>query len=296
MGCAGLVSCGGGETDGAKDAAAPGAKARLKVVTTVPVLHEMVTRIGGDHVDVVCLRQPTDLPGAFDLHAGDVQAIAAADVVFAIDAGYEGAMLGAIAARANGKVIRLAEHSEVAAMRGTSEPTGTAWVDPRCFGLFMRQVADALSLNDPSHRADYEWKAGRNGWGREQEQLLWFIEGGEKPARAPMITNDAIAAEFGRLLGMTVVRIDLDAERQPTASDQATLSSAAKAVKAGVIAVDSKSNSALAEMLAVVAEETGARMLRIPITDPNGWATSDWNYVPWMKENVAELMRASSRR
>ena len=53
---------------------------KLKVVTSISLIAQIVERVGGDLVDVVNIIPPAQCPGHFDVKPGDIQKLADADL------------------------------------------------------------------------------------------------------------------------------------------------------------------------------------------------------------------------
>lgn len=296
-----LCACGDGDDSDASNGAAPPPappQVRLNIVSTVPLVHEMVQRIAGDRVDAVCLVQPTDQRGTFDLHAGDVQAIGQADLIFAIGEGYEGPMLQTIGAHAKKeKVILLAEHPQVARTRpprltGSRSDTRSL-IDPQVYRAALSQVSAALADADPQNAAAYA--TARHVYAVEIATLAKWMQSAlaALPQRKPMVTNDDLAAELGSVCGLTVLHIALETDRQPTEADRQRLLTAVKAASAGVIAIDFTSNATLAEMLVEISKATGASLVNPPIAAVFDHGSD--SYLSWMEASINALLSALGR-
>jgi len=69
---------------------APGGTSKLKVVTSISLIAQIVERVGGDLVDVVNIIPPAQCPGHFDVKPSDIQRLADADLFLL--AGWQGEM------------------------------------------------------------------------------------------------------------------------------------------------------------------------------------------------------------
>ena len=153
---------GGGDSEQAAKSPATeqgGVTARLPVVATTTQLTDFARIVGGDHVDVYGILKPNVDAHDFEPSPADIARLAQAKVIVKngvdleewFDSTIKNAdTLATIVEAANGVTIR---HGE-----GDHEAEGDPhiWQDPRNAKVMVHNLAAALIIADPDHRADYE--------------------------------------------------------------------------------------------------------------------------------------------
>jgi ABC-type Zn uptake system ZnuABC Zn-binding protein ZnuA len=147
-----------------------GSDGRVDVVTTLPVLADLVRQVGGERVDVTALYPPGADPHTFEPAPRDVAAIARADVVFSNGLRLEG---GATDDLINANLkdgaehVRLGERAVAAGVTvldleedGRIEDDPHLWLSVDNARLYAEAIRDALTAADaegaPGYEADYD--------------------------------------------------------------------------------------------------------------------------------------------
>ena len=125
--------------------------ARLKVVTSISLIAQIVERVGGDLVDVVNIIPPAQCPGHFDVKPGDIQKLADADLFLL--AGWQGEMFSQ-------ELIESANNPNltVVTLDIPSNPQSN-WMTPSVQQEATGGVATALSQLDADNSAAYQASA-----------------------------------------------------------------------------------------------------------------------------------------
>ena len=124
---------------------------KLKVVTSISLIAQIVERVGGDLVDVVNIIPPAQCPGHFDVKPGDIQKLADADLFLL--AGWQGEMF-------TQELIDSADNPDltVFTLDIPSNPQSN-WMTPSVQQEATDKVAIALSQVDAENSGAYQASA-----------------------------------------------------------------------------------------------------------------------------------------
>ncbi len=124
---------------------------KLKVVTSISLIAQIVERVGGDLVDVVNIIPPAQCPGHFDVKPGDIQKLADADLFLL--GGWQGEMFSQ-------KLIDSANNPDltVVSLDIPSNPQSN-WMVPSVQQEVTKGVAAALSRVDAANSSVYQASA-----------------------------------------------------------------------------------------------------------------------------------------
>jgi len=128
---------------------------KLKVVTSISLITQIVERVGGDLVDVVNIIPPAQCPGHFDVKPGDIQKLADADLFLL--AGWQGEMF-------TQELIDSADNPDltVVTLHIPSNPQSN-WMTPSVQQEATDKVATALSQVDAENSGAYQASAAEYG-------------------------------------------------------------------------------------------------------------------------------------
>ncbi|WP_216323679.1 metal ABC transporter solute-binding protein, Zn/Mn family [Deinococcus aestuarii] len=139
------------------------ADGRVHVVTTVNMITDLASQIGGDRVRVTGLMGPGVDPHLYKASAGDVRRLAGADLVLYGGLHLEGKMvdiLHALNARVPSVAVSEAiPEDRLLTLSGAHDPH--VWFDPTLWAYAARATGEALSRVDPEGKAVYEANLGR---------------------------------------------------------------------------------------------------------------------------------------
>lgn len=199
--------CGGGETGGGTVST----DARIPVVTTVGMITDVVTRVGGDRVRVTGLMGPGVDPHLFRASAGDVRTLAGARLVFYGGLHLEAAM-GEVLEEMGRRTRTVAVTSGIPEERllaasadypGQYDPH--VWFDVSLWREIVGVVERALSEVDPDGANGYAARALEL---REELDELHAWVGAElariPPERRVLVTAHDAFHYFGRAYGLEV--------------------------------------------------------------------------------------------
>jgi manganese/zinc/iron transport system substrate-binding protein len=197
-----LASCVPG-AEGAEDG-------RLRVVATTGMVADAVERIAGDRVHLYSLMGPGIDPHLYKATAGDVRAIAGADLILYNGLHLEaatGEVLAEMGRRT--RTVAIAESIPVERRLATDAFGGAydphVWFDVSLWSLAVRAAGEALAEADTANAAYYleqtreylQELAMLHEWVREQIQLV-------PPERRVLVTAHDAFGYFGRAYGVQV--------------------------------------------------------------------------------------------
>ena len=183
----------------------------IPVVTTVGMITDAATRIGGERVEVTGLMGPGVDPHLYRATAGDVRSLAAARLVLYGGLHLEAAM-GDVLEEMGGRTRTVAVAERIPRDRllaaspdylGQFDPH--VWFDVGLWTEAVRAVADALVELDPEGESYYRERA--TAYLQELDQLdAWVREqiGSIPPARRILVTAHDAFHYFGRAYGVEV--------------------------------------------------------------------------------------------
>lgn len=133
----------------------------LRVVTTVSMLADTVSAVGGNRVEVMSLLGEGVDPHSYRPTRADIARLSAADLVVANGLHLEAQLDETLKALARSKsVLFAAEKIPTAQLLADEEYKDRndphVWMDPKLWSIVVEAVRDALIARDPAGRAAYE--------------------------------------------------------------------------------------------------------------------------------------------
>lgn len=232
-------------------AAAPPVGTSLKAAVSFFPLEDVVSRVGGERIEIVRLVAPGDNAHEAELSAKTVAALGDADAVFYVSGGFQPTVEKAVSALPDS--VRAVDLFEVEGIehidastshdhehdQSTSSTTGDedphVWLDPLHMGAMARAVAGVLAELDPAGSATYV--ANATAYVAEMDSL-----GGEMSGRLSgcatrtLVTAHDAFGYLARRAGLDTVSIaGLSPEDEPSARQLEAIADAART--AGVTTV-----------------------------------------------------------
>lgn len=312
MGAALLHGCAAGERDGdvmpslTEVDLVSGEK--LKVVATTSIVADVVSTIGGDHIDLTRLMPLGADPHAFEPTPQDAAAISGAHVVFVNGVGLE-AFLDRLLANAGGDVpvVPVSEGIQLLAFEGDhghdEEEGGTGddhgeydphtWFDPANVQVWVGNIESALIALDPVHAADYGVNArayraeldALDAWIREQVASI-------PQDRRELVTDHSVFTYFAHAYGFEqigVITAGSSTLSEPSAQELAALQEVIAEHGVPAVFVSTTVNPRLAEQLA---GDTGIQVVPLytgSLSDADGPADT---YLAFMRYDVGRIVEA----
>ena len=273
---------------------APAASGKLQVVTTMSILEDMISRVGGDQVEVRNVLPPGAGPESYQPRPGDAAAIAAAQIVFFNGTGLEDWIedLFATAGGADQPRISLSEGlPAIGANEEFSSGNPHFWLDPRYGMRYVERIRDELSSVDPEHAETYH--ANANAYLQELRALdARLLEQANTipPEQRKLITNHDAFPYFAQRYGFEVIGTILpSADAGLSAGQVKHLVDLIKAENVRAIFAESQFRPEITRQLA---EDAGVETVATLYTDTLGEQAP--TYVAMLEYNMAQIVSALS--
>lgn len=242
---------------------------RLKVTATTSVIGDVVSRVGGDAINLTTLISPGQDAHSYQPVPSDLIGVTSADVIFVngwqleegllrdVEKAAEDVPLVPISAGINPLPAGAHEEEEAGAeeeedTHGVADPH--VWMDPHLVRQWVQNAREVLSALDPAHSATYEDNTA--AYLAELDDLIAYAEAqlGTIPAdQRQLVTNHEALTYFAAAFDFEVVGTVIPAAStvsEPSARALAALVERMEAAGVCTIFTDSASNPALAETTA----------------------------------------------
>ncbi|MBL6965983.1 MAG: zinc ABC transporter substrate-binding protein [Anaerolineales bacterium] len=283
---------------------ASGAEA-LTVVATTTIIGDVVSQVGGEHIQVAVLLPVGADPHSFDPTPQDVAKMADADIIFANGVGLEAFLDNLIeSAGAAERVVYLDEGIELLARAGDTdehEDEGHEdengdphlWTDPNNVIVWTHTITRTLNELDPAHATAYSENA--DAYAAELMELDAWIR--EQVAQIPaenreIITDHTLLGYFVDEYGFNQVGAIVpgySSMAEPSAQELAQIEDAIASLGVQAIFVGNSVNPTLAER---VAADTGVQLIFFytgSLSEAGGEAGT---YLDYMRYNTTAIVEA----
>jgi zinc/manganese transport system substrate-binding protein len=286
------------------------AHAKIKATASFSILGDMVSRVGGDRVEVTALVGPNGDAHVYEPTPADAKSVASADVVFVNGIGFEGwlarltksaAYKGPVVTASKGvKSREMEEENREGHDRGKeqghahhhNDKDPHAWQSLKNGLVYVKNIADGLCKADAAGCDTYRQNA--KDYSAEIESLDKQVR--EDVAKLPkakrkVITSHDAFGYFGDAYGIKFLAPQgVSTESEASAADVAKLIRQIRKEKITALFVENVSDPRLIEQ---IGRETGARpggaLFSDALSDKNGPAGT---YLAMFKHNVALLTQA----
>jgi ABC-type Zn uptake system ZnuABC Zn-binding protein ZnuA len=295
---------------------------RLQVVATTSIVGDVVSRVGGDAIDLVVLMGPGQDPHTYQTTAQDLVRVENAHVIFVNGFDFEEGLLTDIE-RVAGETPIVPVSAGVDPIRAGDEDHhedqgdvhadddqddhggehGHAhdedphiWFDVRNVEVWTHNIETVLVQLDPANTELYE--ANAEAYEEELDELEALIQ--DMVAQIPeenrkLVTNHDSFSYFARAYGFEVIGAVIPSfttAAEPSAATLTELIAAVREAEVPAVFVETTANEALAR---VVAEETGAEVYQL-YTDALGVPGSGVDsYIELMRSNLETMLEALGR-
>lgn len=244
---------------------------KLNVVATTSIVADVVSQVGGEHVNVEILLPVGADPHSFEPTPQDIAKVVDADIVFANGAGLEAFIENLLAsADAQDKIVEvsdgvlLLEHPNDEDDDDHAEEMGDphTWTDPNNVMIWVGNIEAVLSEADPANAESYAINAA--AYTAELEEIDGWIR--EQIAQIPA-ENRKIVTDH-RLIGYYVDEYGLEMAgaiipgysslSEPSAQELAAIEDAIRELGVSTIFVGNTVNVSLSER---VADDTGVKLV-----------------------------------
>jgi zinc/manganese transport system substrate-binding protein len=273
---------------------------KIRVVATFSILHDLVTQIGGERVEVTALVGPDGDAHVYAPSPADARKLAQAQLIVSNGIGLEGWMSRlirssgskALAIEASRGItpLKAKDHHGHAHDHGDQDPH--AWQDVSHIRHYVSQIRDALIQIDPSGKAAYEVRTLRY---LEELALLdkdIRLQIAQIPQeRRKVITGHNAFGYFEKAYGIDFIAPQgVSTESEASARDVARLIRLIRREKAPAVFLENISDERL---IIRIGQETGAklggRLYSDALSPPSGPAGT---YITMMRHNLRTMTEA----
>jgi len=271
---------------------------KIPVVATTSILADVVSRVGGDRVDVTSLVPPGANAHEYQPSPRDIAAVTDAALVFEVGLGLE-EFMETIILNAGTQIepVTVSEGITTLEFSGGGDEHFSAdphvWLDPANVIVWARNIAAALSAYDPDHQDTYSTNSA--AYITELEALDAWIT--QQTAIIPqenrqIVTDHMLFGYFAEKYGFTVVGAIIpsySSGAEPSARELAELEDSIRQFDVKVILVGNTVNPSLASR---IADDTGIRLVQFytgSLSEADGPAST---YLDYMRYNVNTIVDA----
>jgi len=266
---------------------------KLDIVASFSILGDMVEQVAGNHANVTTIVGPDADAHVYQPSIGDAKAVADADVVFVNGLGFEtwsASLINESGTKA--EIFVATEGVTPVLVDGETDPH--AWNSLQNGIVYVQNIARALSIVSPDHKADFN--ANADAYITKLEAL--DADAKTQLAELPENRRTVVTAHdaFGYLAdayGLNFLApVGIDTEIEPSAKDLATLIDQLRADGAGALFVENITSPVLVQQ---ISDETGikpgGRLYSDALSERGGPATS---YEAMFQHNLNALITALS--
>ena len=277
-----------------------GADDKIKVVATFSVIGDMVTNVGGDHVDLVTLVGPRGDTELFKPSLADGKNVAEAKIVFMNDLNDEfepwlepllkGVKFGGskIVVSRGAKTYSSSEE-RAPRSKAAEEIDQHAWLDPKNGVIYVKNIAAALAKSDPANASDYRARAAAyikelqtlDGWAKAEMA-------GVPPTKRRVLASHDSLQYLAKAYGITLLSINgWTNNSEPSAAELASLTQQIRREGIHALFLDSITDPRAMQQ---VSKETGAAiggtLYGDALSEPGGDADT---YLKMLRHDVTTL-------
>ncbi len=265
--------------------------AKLRVVVTFSVLGDIVSRIGGDNIEVTTLVGPNADAHAFEPTPEAVKALENADLVVVNGISFEGWMGRLIVSSGySGPVVVAAKNVTSLAVNDKLDLDPHAWQSISNVQTYIDNIRDAFIEADRPHSAKY--KENAELFARELQGLEYWIKqqinSVPEDKRVVITTHDAFQY-FGRYYGVRFLApAGVTNESSPSAANLAKIEDQMRKEQIRAVFFENVNDDKLMKQLQQdVGAFIGGTLYTDALSGPNGPAPT---YIAMMKHNVTQLV------
>ncbi len=283
------------------------ASEKPNVIASFSIIGDMVREVAGDNVELTILVGANGDAHEYQPTASDAKKLANADLVLVNGLGFEGWLQrlvksadykGKISVVSQGiKTLEVAaeeshhsEHKHHEEQEGAKDPH--AWQDLENGKIYVKNIADALSIADKENSKLYQYRAAE--YIKKLDALHKSIKGefSKIPAekRKVITTHDAFAY-FAKAYGIEFTSLQgVSTESEASAADMARIIEQVRAKKASALFLENMTDSRLIKQLQ---KDTGAYIGGTLYSDALSSENEPaGNYIAMFGHNSAELIKA----
>ncbi|MBP1154344.1 MULTISPECIES: zinc ABC transporter substrate-binding protein [unclassified Paenibacillus] len=201
-----LAACGGSKEVGGNTAD----EGKIKVTSTIGMIHDLVKQVGGEHVEAYGLMQPGVDPHLYKASQGDLKKLEQADIIFYNGLHLEGKMIDIFEQMAKSKPTvavtkNIAESELLASDEEGMEHDPHVWFNVQHWISATETIRDELVKVDAAHADSY--KSNANAYIKELEEMDQYAKAQlatiPQQQRVLVTAHDAFGY-FGKAYGVEV--------------------------------------------------------------------------------------------
>jgi ABC-type Zn uptake system ZnuABC Zn-binding protein ZnuA len=272
----------------------------LQVVTTIPVLKDLVEQAGGPYVRVTSLLSGYENEHTYAPKPSDLVAVRKARLLFEVGLGLEVWVSSLVKTAGSPSLLIVTTSKGIGLIRDVPDHDGPlhgngegdrgnphVWLDPENAATMMRHIVEALIKTDPAHATEY--RNNQAAYLLKLDKLRTELN--ERLRRIPdrrMIVHHPAWPYFARRFGFQIVgTIQTQAASEPTAVQLQNLIATIKKDRIKVIVSEIQLSQKFPDLLA---KETGAQVV-VLTTLPGGLPHTE-TYLDMLRYNVLQLANA----
>jgi ABC-type Zn uptake system ZnuABC Zn-binding protein ZnuA len=236
----------------------------LRVVATTGIIGDVVSRVGGEAIELITLMRPGEDPHSYQPAAADLTAVARADVVFVNGWSLEEGLLDDLATIGEGVPV-VPISAGIAPLAYGSRADPHTWQSVPNVIRWAENAAAALSALDPTNADRYAANAATYRTELEEAQAYAVAQLATIPAdKRVLVTNHDAFAYFADAYGFEVLGTIIPGAStlaEPTAGDLSALIETMRA--AGVCAVFTETTVGDRPAQTVAAELDGCQRVQM---------------------------------
>jgi len=257
-----------------------------RVVATTTQAADLARQVAGDRAEVTSILKPNSDPHAYEPRAGDIKALARADLVVRsggeVDEWLEEAQAGA---GSDAPVLTLGEHTR-------EEPHW--WQDPRAAERAAAVLRDGLTKEDAGGKASYATNAERYlGELRRLDRAIARCVATIPPAKRKLVTTHDALGAYARRYGLEVIATVIPSRStggQASAGETAALVRTIRREHVPAVFAESSVRSDVED---AIAREAGAKVAPALWADSLGpKGSSGATYIASMEANTHTIAAA----
>lgn len=286
----------------------PVAAADVKVVASFSILGDIVSRVGGDRIDMTTIVGPNADTHVYEPKPADAQALSQAQIFFVNGLGFEGwlerlteatGFTGPVVVASEGvKTHAMAEEADDHAQEGHDhgETDPHAWQSLKNGLLYVKNVAAGLCQVDPEGCTEYEANAA--AYSAEisalDAKVIADIDTVPADQRKVITTHDAFGY-FGEEYGVEFLAPEgISTDSEASAADVGKLIEQIRADGVKALFIENMSDGRLIEQIANETGVTvGGELYADALSEPGQGAAT---YLDMFKHNVELLVPAMAGR
>ncbi|MDE1159503.1 MAG: zinc ABC transporter substrate-binding protein [Neorhizobium sp.] len=280
--------------------AAPASAETLKVVASFTVLADVVSQVGGSHVEVTSLVPPNGDPHEFEPTPTDAKHLKAAKVNFVSGIGLEGWMDRLVAASGfQGTSVTASDGVNTRSMEedGQTVTDPHVWNSPVNVKVWVANIEKALSAADPADAADF--KANAEAYQKKLDAMNAYAHSKfdtiAETQRKVLTSHDAFGY-FGREYKVTFLApVGISTETEASAANVAKLIEQIKAEKVKTYFFENSNDPRLVKQIAkATGAKAGGELYVEALSDGRGPASTYEKMFRYNVDQIAAAMAKSS--